>query len=96
MLLMLQQSEPGDYVIATGEGHTVRDFVQAAFAAVGIAEWQGYVRSVPEFWRAEPLIPLVGNPAKAERVLNWQRQYSFHNLVETMVAADLARHVGLD
>ncbi|MBR6771140.1 MAG: GDP-mannose 4,6-dehydratase [Lachnospiraceae bacterium] len=105
MWLMLQQEEPDDYVIATNETRTVREFAQTAFARVGIeVEWMGegaeetgvdkatgrtIVRVNPEFFRPAEVNLLIGNPAKAESVLGWKRQVSFEELVERMVQNDM-------
>jgi GDPmannose 4,6-dehydratase len=90
MWLMLQQDEPSDYVIATGKEHSVRDIVRTAFEHVGL-DWQAHVEIDPRFFRPVELNRLVGNPAKAERVLGWQRSTSFEELIKLMVDADLAR-----
>jgi GDPmannose 4,6-dehydratase len=87
--LALQADEPADYVIASGVGHTVRDFVAAAFAAVDL-EWERYVRVDPAFVRAPDRVVLVGDPSRARERLGWQPEHSFEALVAEMVAADLA------
>ena len=89
MHLMLQQSEPDDYVIATGQTHAVRDFVQLAFAAAGIDDWERYVRIDPRFFRPAEVDLLVGDASKAKRVLGWEPRMPFDELVESMVAHDL-------
>jgi GDPmannose 4,6-dehydratase len=88
MHLMLQQPEPGDYVIATGQTHSVRDFCEAAFARVGL-DYQPYVVSDPAFWRPAEPIPLVGDFSKAQSKLGWTPSVSFNELVNLLVAADL-------
>jgi GDPmannose 4,6-dehydratase len=90
MWLMLQQDEPEDYVVATGETHQVREFVRMAFEVAGIDDWQGYVRQDPKFLRPTEVDVLVGDPSKAHGKLGWQREASFAELVEKMVAYDLA------
>lgn len=106
MWLMLQQEQPDDYVVATGETRMVREFVEAAFAAVDMEiEWQGtgvdeigidkatgktVVKINPEFFRPAEVELLIGTPAKAERVLGWKREISFAELVTRMVKNDLA------
>jgi GDPmannose 4,6-dehydratase len=91
MWLMLQQDEPGDYVVASGESHSVRDLVQQAFARVGL-DWQKYVRVDPALERGKAeLHHLVGEPTKARTVLGWTPEVSFTELVQLLVDADLAR-----
>ncbi|MEN3282312.1 MAG: GDPmannose 4,6-dehydratase [Solirubrobacteraceae bacterium] len=87
--LALQAREPDDYVIASGVGRTVRDFVAAAFAAVGL-DWEAYVRIDPELVRPPEPIPLVGDPSRARERLGWEPERSFDDLVAEMVRADLA------
>ncbi len=105
MWLMLQQSEPDDYVIATNETRTVREFVQTAFAAAGIeVEFSGtgvdevgkdkatgkvVVKVNPKFFRPAEVELLIGNPAKADSKLGWTREIKFQELVERMVKNDL-------
>jgi GDPmannose 4,6-dehydratase len=89
MWLMLQQDEPGDYVVATGETHSVREFVELAFDRVGLDPWR-HVRTDPRFHRPAEVDLLIGDPAKARRVLGWQPRTSFEQLVHAMVDADLA------
>ena len=107
MWLMVQQPQADDYLLATGEVRTVRDFVDCAAQAAGFAlEWSGsgadahavdratgrtVVRVNPEFYRPAEIDVLIGSPAKAERVLGWRRTTGFAQLVERMVEADLAR-----
>jgi GDPmannose 4,6-dehydratase len=106
MWLMLQQDKPDDYVIATNETRTVRDFTEKAFACAGIKiRWEGegmdeigineengktVVRVNREFFRPAEVDILLGNPEKAEKVLGWKREISFSQLVERMVKNDLA------
>ena len=106
MWLMLQQDEPEDYVIATNETWTVREFVEAAFAQAGIRlQWQGtgvdetgidqatgktLVKVNKDFFRPAEVYQLLGNPAKAEEQLGWKREISFAELVSRMVSNDLA------
>ena len=91
MWLMLQHSEPGDYVVATGVSHSVEELVECAFAAVGL-DWRDHVRSDPSLYRgAVELHDLVGDASKARRVLGWTPEVSFDELVELLVAADLER-----
>jgi GDPmannose 4,6-dehydratase len=88
MRLMLQQPEPGDYVVATGETHSVRDFCETAFARVGL-DYQAYVVSDPAYWRPAEPIPLVGDFSRAQNTLGWAPSVSFDELVNLLVAADL-------
>ena len=89
MWRMLQADAPGDYVIATGETHSVEDFVQAAFAHVNL-EWEKYTETDPAFHRPAEVDLLLGNPAKAKAELGWEPQTKFADLVGLMVDADLA------
>lgn len=82
--------EPGDYVVATGESHSVRDFVEAAFTAAGVADWQQRVRTDPTFVRPADATDLVGDPSRAREVLGWEPQVRFDELVRRMVEHDLA------
>ena len=88
--LMLQQPNPDDYVIATGETHTVREFLELAFNEVGITDWEPLVKKDPRFMRPAEVDLLVGDAAKARQVLGWTPKVSFPELVKMMVAADLA------
>ena len=90
MHLMLQQAEPDDYVVATGETHSVREFCEIAFGRVGL-NYQDYVVVDPRFYRPAEVDLLLGDPAKAERRLGWKRAVDFCGLVEMMVDADLQR-----
>jgi GDPmannose 4,6-dehydratase len=90
MWLMLQQDEPDDYVIATGEEHSVQEFADIAFGRAGLDPKQ-YVKTDPEFLRPAEVDHLVGNAAKAREQLGWQPRVSFNELVEMMVDADLER-----
>ena len=94
MWLMLQQPKGADYVIATGESHTVRDFLSEAFALVGL-DWKQHVVQDERFLRPTEVERLRGDYAKASRVLGWQPRTSFKELVQLMVEADL-RQEGLD
>jgi GDPmannose 4,6-dehydratase len=90
MWKMLQQDRPDDYVIATGETHSVRDLVSTAFACVGL-DWRKYVVQDPALMRPAEVDLLVGDRSKAERVLGWRPEVGFAGLVEMMVKADLER-----
>ena len=89
MWLMLQQSQPGDYVLATGVTHSVRDFLEAAFKEIGIDDWRPYVKPNPAFLRPAEVDILLGNPAKAEKILGWKRKVDFAELVKMMVQNDI-------
>jgi GDPmannose 4,6-dehydratase len=105
MWMMLQQDKPGDYVLATGESHSVREFVEAAFAYVGRKiEWHGrgiYEKGLeagtdrvlievdPRYFRPTETNTLIGDPSKAHRELGWRHRVSFHDLVGEMVQEDL-------
>src|SRR3954463_13320043 len=89
MWLMLQQEKPGDYVVATGETHSVRDFVEAAFAVVNLP-WKKYVKHNPAFDRPAEPAQLVCSPEKIKAELGWEPRGSFNDLVREMVEADLA------
>ena len=93
MWLMLQQDQPDDFVVATGVAHSVRNLVEAAFGHVGL-DWSQYVRTDPACLRPAEVDHLIGNPAKAQAVLGWERTVDFKALVEMMVDADLARLAG--
>jgi len=91
MWLMLQQSEPSDYVIATGEQHTIGDLCEAAFQHAGIANWQHLIKSDPRFKRPAELYSLCGDSDRARQQLGWQPRTTFKQMVCDMVDADLAR-----
>jgi GDPmannose 4,6-dehydratase len=90
MWLMLQQDKPEDYVIATGETHTVRSLVELAFQAVDL-DWQKYVVTDPALVRPAEVDLLIGDPTKAKKQLGWKPEVSFPQLVDMMVKADLER-----
>jgi GDPmannose 4,6-dehydratase len=89
MWRMLQQEQPDDYVLATNETHTVREFVEAAFGHVGL-EWEKYVKYDARYERPAEVDLLIGNPAKAKEKLGWEPNVRFADLVKIMVDADLA------
>ena len=90
MWLMLQQDEPDDYVIATGETHSIEEFLTLAFDKVGLGDWRPYVRHDAKFLRPAEVDLLIGDPAKAKTKLGWQPEVSFDELVQMMVDHDLA------
>ena len=87
---MLQQDKPDDYVVATGEAHSVQDLVEVAFAHVGL-DWQKYVGVDQRYLRPAEVDHLIGDPSKARRELAWEPTVDFKGLVHMMVDADLAR-----
>jgi GDPmannose 4,6-dehydratase len=97
MWAMLQQDEPDDYVVATGETHTVEEFVSKAFTHAGIDDWQRYVKQDPRFLRPAEVDLLVGDASKARAVLGWRPEVDFDELVKLMVDHDLkTEHTKLD
>jgi len=96
MWLMLQQREPDDYVIATGETHTVRELLDLAFGYLGL-DWQKYVKIDPRYYRPTEVDLLVGDASRAKRILDWEPKVSFKELITMMVESDLkAEHLKLD
>lgn len=91
MWLMLQQETPDDYVVATGETYSVRDFLDVAFARVGIDDWSNLVVIDPQFYRPAEVDHLLGIPTKAERDLGWERKVSFKDLANRMVDSDVKK-----
>ena len=89
MWLMLQQDKPDDYVIATGEKHSIREFLDVAFDHIGIKDWSKYVKQDPRFMRPAEVDLLVGDYKKAFRVLGWKPKTSFKKLVQIMVDNDI-------
>jgi len=75
--------------VATGETHSIRDFLDVAFQRVNIDDWSRYVKQDPRFFRPAEVDLLIGDAAKAQRELGWQPEYTFEQLVKEMVAADL-------
>lgn len=91
MQLILQQSKADDYVVATGESHSVKEFVQLAFSAIGISNWEKYVRVDKKLFRPAEVDFLVGDASKARTVLGWKPKTTFSQLVTMMVEEDLKR-----
>lgn len=92
MWLMLQEDKPDDYVIATGNTHSVQEFVEEAFKTVGISDWQRYVHANKvEYLRPAEVDYLIGDYSKAKKILGWIPKTSFQNLVKMMVEADITR-----
>ncbi|PIY70993.1 GDP-mannose 4,6-dehydratase [Candidatus Roizmanbacteria bacterium CG_4_10_14_0_8_um_filter_35_28] len=92
MYLMMQQKNPDDYVIGTGESHSVREFVEIAFKSIGIADWKKYVVIDPQFKRPAEVPNLKAKADKARKNLGWKPKVEFDELVEIMVKADLKRY----
>jgi GDPmannose 4,6-dehydratase len=90
MWLMLQRDEPEDYVIATGEAHSVRECCEVAFDEAGLGDFERYVTIDPSFVRPAEVDHLIGSPAKAERDLGWKPETSFEELIRLMTRADMA------
>ena len=91
MWLMLQQDTADDYVVATGESHSVQRLVELAFAHAGL-DWKEHVKFDQRFMRPAEVDHLIGNPGKARQVLGWAPEVGFEQLVAMMVDADIARH----
>ena len=89
MWRMLQQPEADDYVVATGETHTIRELLDVAFARVGIDDWSAYVTQDPRFMRPAEVDLLIGDPSKAADKLGWTRTVGFEQLIHMMVDSDL-------
>ena len=89
MWMMLQQDEPDDFVIATGETHSVEEFVERSFIHAGLGDWHPYVRQDPMFFRPAEVDLLIGDCSKAQRVLGWKPEVNFETLVKMMVEHDL-------
>ena len=90
MRLMLQQDQPDDYVIATGESHSLEEFVAAAFAQVGL-EWRDHVVIDPELFRPTEIAVSRGNPEKSGRVLGWGARHKMSDVVRLMCQDELER-----
>ena len=89
MWLMLQQDQPDDYVVATGETHSIRELLDRAFAEIGVDDWAPYVRQDPKFFRPAEVDLLIGDSSKAREKLGWKPEVDFPSLVKMMVAHDL-------
>lgn len=89
MWLMLQQDKPDDYVIATNETHSIREFLDVAFGHVGL-DWNDYVEIDPKYYRPAEVDLLIGDPAKAKKQLGWEPKTTFEDLTKLMVDADIA------
>jgi GDPmannose 4,6-dehydratase len=91
MWMMLQQDEPDDYVVATGESHSVKELVEIAFGHAGL-DWKKYVKEDPALIRPAEVDHLIGNPSKAKEKFGWTPSVDFPGLVKMMVDADMGRH----
>jgi GDPmannose 4,6-dehydratase len=89
MYLMIQQDKPDDYVIATGEAHSIREFLTEAFSYVNL-DWNKYVEIDPKYYRPAEVDLLLGDASKAKRQLGWEPKVKFKELVKIMVEAELA------
>ena len=89
MWLMLQQDIPDDYVIATGETRSIKDFLEASFKYIGIENWNSYIKIDPRFMRPAEVDVLRGDYSKAKEKLNWAPKTSFEELVKIMIENDL-------
>jgi GDPmannose 4,6-dehydratase len=89
MYRMLQQTKPDDYVIGTGESHSVKEFVEAVFKSVGITNWKKYVSIDPHYYRPSEVEYLLADASKARRALKWRSKVSFASLVKRMMKHDL-------
>jgi GDPmannose 4,6-dehydratase len=89
MWMMLQQPEPDDYVVATGETHSIEEFLTLAFEEVGLDDWHNYVRQDPRFFRPAEVDLLIGDPTKTREKLGWVPEVDFPSLVKMMVKNDL-------
>jgi GDPmannose 4,6-dehydratase len=92
MWLMLQQDEPDDYVLATGESYSIGDFLEIAFDEIGIEDWKPFVGQDPRFFRPAEVDVLRGDATKAKEKLGWTPKTSFEDLVRKMVRNDLEKY----
>jgi GDPmannose 4,6-dehydratase len=95
MWLMLQQDEADDYVISTGETHSIHDLLDVAFTEVGISDWRHLVTQDPRFLRPAEVDLLIGDSAKAKATLGWEPKIGFHELISMMVKSDVAEQKAL-
>ena len=91
MHLMLRQEKPDDYVIATGEAYTVREFLEKAFQYVGLGDWNQYVEIDPKYFRPAEVEILIGDVSKAKEKLGWEPKIKFDELIKIMIDADLRK-----
>jgi GDPmannose 4,6-dehydratase len=91
MWQMLQHDQPDDFVLATGETHSIEEFLTLAFSEIGEPDWRPFVKQDPAFMRPAEVDILLGDPSKAEKLLGWKREIDFRGLVRLMVRHDIAR-----
>ncbi len=91
MILAVEHDRPGDFVFASGKSYSVRDFVKKAFSVAGISNWEDFVKQDASLFRPSEVDHLVGNAAKARRVLGWRPKIKFHKLVELMVEHEMEK-----
>ena len=91
MWLMLQQTKPDNYIVSTGETHSIRDFLDVAFTHIGVKQWKPFVKLDPRFKRPAELFSLHGTNNKAKKILGWKPKIKFKDLVTMMVDADIQR-----
>ncbi len=89
MWLMLQQSKPDDFVVASGKNHSIRDLIQVAFKEIGIDDWEKYVKTDPKFIRPADVDILLGDSSKAKNKLGWEAKTSFEEMIKIMVQNDI-------
>ena len=92
MYLMLQQDTPDDFVIGTGESHSVSEFAAAAFKVGGIDDWEKYIEIDPRYYRPSEVDNLIADTRKAREKLGWQPKVGFNELVKKMMENDLAKY----
>jgi len=92
MYLMMQQPEPDDYVVGTGESHSVKEFVESAFGLVGVKDWQKHVGIDPRYYRPSEVENLVADARKAKEKLGWRPKNKFEDIVKIMLKHDLDKH----
>jgi GDPmannose 4,6-dehydratase len=95
MWRMLQQDVADDYVVATGQTHSIRELLDVAFAVIGVEDWSPYVRQDPQFMRPAEVELLIGDPTKARTVLGWEPKVGFAELISMMVTNDIAEQRAL-
>jgi len=91
MWLMLQQSDPDDFVIASGKNHSIRDLVKIAFKEIGIDDWEKYIKTDPKFIRPTDVDVLLGDASKAKKILGWETKVTFEEMIKKMVQIDIER-----
>ena len=89
MWLMMQQDNPGDYVISTGKSHSIRQFLDVAFSHIGITNWEKHIKQDERFMRPAEVDVLRGDSTKARQILNWEPETSFEKMVSIMVSNDI-------